>query len=146
MPMRYVYVMSDHQSLEVCTNAVAAFNANDPAAFEALFTPDIKRHDLQGAIDDWQGRENVTGFLNLLRTAMPDLHIEIEDAFDSGDRVAMHLTFSGTHNGELLGVAPSGKSIAFKGVNLYRLEGGKIAETWQMTDWSGALRQIGAAR
>ncbi len=136
--------MTDTDSLEVCKQAVAAFNANNPAAFEALFTPDIKRHDLQRVIDDWEGRDNVTVFLNLLRTAMPDLHIEVEDAFSAGDRVAMHLTFSGTHNGELLGVQPTGKSIAFKGVNLYRLEEGRIAETWQMTDWAGAMRQIGA--
>jgi len=137
--------VTERDSLDVCTRAVAAFNANDPAAFEALFTPDIKRHDLQGVIDDWEGRENVTGFLNLLRTALPDLHIEIEDAFGHEDRVAMHLTFSGTHEGELLGAAPTGKRIVFKGVNLYRLEDGKIAETWQMTDWAGAMRQIGAS-
>ncbi len=137
--------MTTTDSLEVCTRAVAAFNADDPAAFEALFTPDIKRHDLQGVIDDWQGRENVAGFLRLLRTALPDLHIEIEDAFGADNRVAMHLTFSGTHMGELLGASPTGKRIVFKGVNLYRLEDGKIAETWQMTDWAGALRQIDAS-
>jgi steroid delta-isomerase-like uncharacterized protein len=125
--------------------AVAAFNANNPAAFEALFTPDIKRHDLAGVIDDFTGREHVSGFLNLLRTALPDLHIEVEDAFATEDRVAMRLTFSGTHLGDLLGTAPTGKVISFTGVNLYRLEDGRIAETWQLTDWAGALRQAGAS-
>jgi steroid delta-isomerase-like uncharacterized protein len=133
--------MDEDQSLEVCRRAVAAFNANDPSAFEALFTPDITRHDLARVIDDFTGREHVGGFLSLLRTAMPDLRIEIEDAFAQGNRVAMHLSFSGTHQGDLLGVAPTGKRITFSGVNLYRLAGGRIAETWQMTDWAGALRQ-----
>jgi steroid delta-isomerase-like uncharacterized protein len=133
--------MPDDESLDVCRRAVAAFNANDTAAFETLFTPNIKRHDLARVIDDFTGREHVAGFLNLLRTALPDFHIEIEDAFAAGNRVAMRLTFSGTHQGDLLGAAPTGKRISFTGVNLYRLEDGRIAETWQMTDWAGALRQ-----
>ncbi|HLF78814.1 MAG TPA: ester cyclase [Dehalococcoidia bacterium] len=137
--------MSKLPADHVCMRAVAAFNANDPAAFEALFTPGIKRHDLARVIDDFAGREHVSGFLNLLRTALPDLHIEVEDAFATDDRVALRLTFSGTHEGELLGAAPTGKRIAFTGVNLYRLEDGKIAETWQLTDWAGALRQASAS-
>jgi steroid delta-isomerase-like uncharacterized protein len=133
--------VDDEQSLDVCRRAVAAFNANDTAAFESLFTPGIKRHDLARVIDDFEGREHVSGFLGLLRTAFPDLHIEIEDAFASGKRVAMRLTFSGTHLGPLLGAEASGRRISFSGVNLYRLEDGRIAETWQLTDWAGALRQ-----
>lgn len=134
--------MDEKQSLEVCRRAVAAFNANNPSAFEALFTPDIQRHDLARVIDDFEGREHVSGFLGLLRTAMPDLHIEIEDAFAHDNRVAMRLNFHGTHQGDLLGAAPTGKQISFTGMNMYRLEDGRIAETWQLTDWAGALRQV----
>jgi steroid delta-isomerase-like uncharacterized protein len=75
----------------------------------------------------------------------PDVHLEIEDVFatDAG-RAALRLTITGTQDGELLGVPPTGRRVSFTTINLYRIEDGRIAETWQMIDWAGALRQVGA--
>ena len=48
-----------------------------------------------------------------------------------------------THLGEYLGVPPSGKEVEFKGISMYRKEGGRIAESWTVEDELGLMRQIG---
>ena len=56
----------------------------------------------------------------------------------------MHIRIAGTHQGEILGVPPTGKRVAYRSVNLYRMTDGKIAETWQLADIWGFMRQVGA--
>jgi len=135
--------MSAADDIALIRRAVDAFNRNDTSQFAELYAPDIVRHDLANVIDQIEGVSGVAGYLALLRTALPDLHIELSDVFANDEgRVATRLTFTGTHLGELLGVAPTGKKVTFTGVNLYRIEGARMAETWQLTDWAGALKQI----
>src|SRR4051794_10952341 len=137
--------MSSEENVALIRRAVAAFNSNDIASFPSLYAPDIVRHDLAGVIDEVSGHDGVQTYLGILRNAFPDLHIELEDVFANDEgRVATRLTFTGTHLGELLGVAPTGRRVSFSGVNLYRIANGLMAETWQLTDWAGALRQVSA--
>jgi steroid delta-isomerase-like uncharacterized protein len=139
--------MSAADNVAVCVRAVEVFNRNDLAAFDTVYAPGIVRHDVAGVLDAIEGHAGVAGFLNLLRQALPDLQIEVEEAFgsDTGDMVAMRLRFRGTHEGDLLGAPPTGRRISFATMNMYRIADGRIAETWQLTDWAGALRQVGAA-
>jgi len=135
--------MSAADDVALIRRAVDAFNRNDTYQFGELYAPDIVRHDLANVIDRIEGVSGVQGYLGLLRTALPDLQIELSDVFANDEgRVATRLTFTGTHLGELLGVAPTGKKVTFTGVNLYRIADGRMAETWQLTDWAGALRQV----
>jgi steroid delta-isomerase-like uncharacterized protein len=138
--------MSAADNVAICVQAVEVFNRNDLAAFGEVYAPDIVRHDVAGVLDAIEGHEGVAGFLALLRQALPDLHVDVEEAFGSDDNmVAMRLRFSGTHEGDLLGAPPTGRRVSFATMNMYRLVDGRIAETWQLTDWAGALRQVGAA-
>ncbi len=136
--------MSEEQNKDVIRQAIDAMNRGDPAAVGKLVAPGFVRHDLARMVADVRGGEGVTDFLRMLQSAAPDLVMRIEDIFATGDRVALRLTMEGTHQGELLGVAPTGKRIEIGGINIYRFEDGKIAETWQLTDWAGMLRQVGA--
>jgi steroid delta-isomerase-like uncharacterized protein len=138
--------MSAADNVAVCVRAVGVFNRNDTAAFDDVYAPNIVRHDVAGVLDQIEGHAGVAGFLSLLKGALPDLQIEIEEAFGSdNDMVAMRLRFTGTHQGDLLGAPPTGRRVSFATMNMYRIESGRIAETWQLTDWAGALRQVGAA-
>ena len=137
---------SASDNVAVCVRAVEVFNRSDLAAFDSVYAPDIVRHDVAGVLDAIEGHAGVAGFLQLLRQALPDLHVEVEEAFGSdSDMVAMRLRFSGTHQGDLLGAPPTGRHVSFATMNMYRIVEGRIAETWQLTDWAGALRQVGAA-
>jgi len=66
------------------------------------------------------------------------------DIFATEERAAMRITVSGTHQGEFLGTEPTGKKVELNQINLYRFEEGRIAETWQLMDVAGFMRQIGA--
>jgi steroid delta-isomerase-like uncharacterized protein len=79
----------------------------------------------------------------LLR-AYPDLHITIEDMIEEGDKVVFRNTVTGTHQGEHMGIPPTGKSVSYNEVIIVRLAGGRIAETWAVVDVLSQMRQLGA--
>jgi hypothetical protein len=68
-------------------------------------------------------------FGRLIR-AFPDLHIAVEDLIAEGDKVVNRNTVTGTHQGEHMGIPPTGKCIAYNEIFIIRFEGGRIAETW----------------
>ena len=72
-------------------------------------------------------------------TSLPDAHASIEDIFGQGNQVAVRVVVSGTQQGPLLGIPATGRSIHWDGVDMYRLNGGKISEIWAGDDWSAIL-------
>jgi steroid delta-isomerase-like uncharacterized protein len=73
-----------------------------------------------------------------------DGHWDVQEVFSAGDRVVARWTGSGTHRGELMGVAPTGKPIAVDAISVFRVAGGKIAEEWTVWDALGLLQQVDA--
>jgi steroid delta-isomerase-like uncharacterized protein len=78
------------------------------------------------------------------RRGFPDLISTIEDIIAEGDKVVARWRSRATHRGEYMGTPPSGKEVEFTGISFYRIEGGKIAESWTVEDQFGLMRQIGA--
>jgi len=81
--------------------------------------------------------------MSMLLTTFPDLHVSIEDVIGEGDRVVVRFTLRGTHQGELMGIAPTGKQVAMTGISIIRVANGKFLEEWANTDWLGLLQQLG---
>jgi steroid delta-isomerase-like uncharacterized protein len=81
---------------------------------------------------------------NSFLSAFPGMTVTIADIFGVGDRVAARHIFRGTHQGELMGIPPTGKEVTFTGNDIYRFANGKIAEEWSMFDALGLMQQIGA--
>jgi len=79
-----------------------------------------------------------------LHRAFPDLRITTEDLIAEGDKVVARNTVSGTHQGEYMGLPPTGKSITYNEIFIVRFAGGRIAETWGVVDILSQLRQLGA--
>jgi steroid delta-isomerase-like uncharacterized protein len=79
----------------------------------------------------------------LLR-AYPDLHVTVQDLFGEEDRVVVRNTVTGTHQGEYLGVAPTGRSVTYDEMFIVRFADGRIVETWGVVDLLSQLRQLGA--
>jgi steroid delta-isomerase-like uncharacterized protein len=75
---------------------------------------------------------------------IPDLRVTIEELVAEGDRVAVRRSYEGTHQGELLGVPPTGKHVRISGISIFRLAGGKIAEQWEQLDRLALMQQLGA--
>src|ERR671912_934561 len=78
------------------------------------------------------------------RQGFPDVTSTIEDLIAEGDKVVARWRSHATHQGDYLGIAPSGKEVEFTGISLYRIEKDKIAESWTVEDELGLMRQIGA--
>ncbi len=76
--------------------------------------------------------------------AFPDLRVEVGHLLAEGDLVADHVTVSGTHQEEFMGVAATGKRVTFTGTNINRIADGKIAEHWGNFDNLGMMQQLGA--
>ena len=76
---------------------------------DELIAPDFINHEAPPGMD--RGPESMRGLANMLRTAFPDLHFEIEGLVAKGDTVAGRLTMSGTHKGPLMGTPPTGRWI-----------------------------------
>jgi predicted ester cyclase len=83
------------------------------------------------------------GLAGMLRTAFPDLRFEIEELVAEGDVVAGRLTMSGTHEGPLMGIPPTGRAVRQDHMHFVRFEGGKAVEHWGVRDELGMMRQLG---
>ena len=80
----------------------------------------------------------------MMYAGLPDLRWIIEEMISEGDKVAERLTARGTHEGEFMGVAPTGKRVEFQGIVTVRIREGKISENRGMPDMLGLLQQLGA--
>jgi steroid delta-isomerase-like uncharacterized protein len=91
------------------------------------------------------GVAGVKQFFAMFRDAFPDAAVAIDDIVAEGDRVAVATTLTGTHRGELMGLAPTGRQVSVTGIDIVRLGGGKIVEHRGLTDIVGLMRQLSAA-
>jgi steroid delta-isomerase-like uncharacterized protein len=89
-------------------------------------------------------RQGAMAFFMGFLAAFPGIHHSLEDQFAEGDRVATRIVVRGRHQGDFMGMPPSGKEIAIGSINIHRLEGGKIVEQWVNSDALGLLQQLGA--
>jgi predicted ester cyclase len=78
------------------------------------------------------------------RRGFPDVISTIEDLIAEGDMVVARWRSRATHQGDYMGIAATGNEVQFTGISVYRIEGGKIAESWTVEDQFGLMQQIGA--
>jgi hypothetical protein len=79
-----------------------------------------------------------------LHRAFPDLRVTAEDVIAEGDRVVVRNSVTGTHQGEYMGVPPTGRSVTYDEIFIARFSDGRIAETWGVVDVLSQMRQLGA--
>jgi len=90
------------------------------------------------------GREEFKQLLSVYLTAFPDARFTVEDEIAEGEKVTSRYTFRGTHQGELMGMPPTGKQVTVTGIIINRIAGGQSVEGWLNFDALGLLQQIGA--
>lgn len=131
--------------MAVMRKAVQAVNDRDFEALKQYLAPGFVRHDLTSAFPGSEtGSAAAINFLEALMAGIPDVAFEVQDMASDGERAFVRFRFIGTHKGTLMGHPATGKQVDFSGINIYRFEGGQIAEVWQVWDWAGVLQQIGA--
>lgn len=91
------------------------------------------------------GKEGARFFASAIRNAFPDISVkEAEPTLSDGNLEAAHVVMTGTHKGDLMGIAATGKTVEFGGTDIVRVQDGKIAEHWGSTDTMSLMQQIGA--
>jgi steroid delta-isomerase-like uncharacterized protein len=110
---------------------------------DELFAPDYVGHD-PASLEDIRGPEGVKEFASMYRNAFPDVQLSVQEQVAEGDMVATRWIASGTHQGDLMGIAPTGNRVTVAGTSVERIVDGKIEETWDNYDALGMMQQIGA--
>lgn len=115
------------------------WNKQNIAAFEKYFTADFISHypdvDMNG--------EQVIGLCKAYFSAFPDLHITTHDLIAEGDKVVKVWTANSTNKGDFMGIPATGKRMVVKGIEVFRIKDGKIAENWVSMDNLGMMQQLG---
>jgi steroid delta-isomerase-like uncharacterized protein len=118
------------------------FNGRKLELIDNLFTDDYIYHGAAG--QDVRGREGLKQFLTIYFNAFPDLHAEVEDVFGEGDKILSRAMCRGTHQGNLMGMPPTGKQVAIRVICADRLAGQRVAESFELPDLFGMMQQLGA--
>ena len=123
--LRYVEEVWNGHDLEAIDNVVSTDYVNHAAS------TDEYRHGGARQIWEW------------ILTVFPDHHFQVEDAASDGQTVAIRGTMTGTHEGELMGVAPTGRRVGAQQSHWFRVEDGKLVEHWAVRDDLVMMQQLG---
>jgi len=117
------------------------WNRWDKTAFEEILTPEIAFRGSLGQVK--QGYGGIAEYMDFIRAAFPDFTNNIQEIISEGDKAFARLSYTGTHEGEIFGIAPTGKRIAYSGAAVFSFAGEKmIREVWVLGDIYGLLLQL----
>lgn len=134
--------MSKERNKEAQQKFGDAINSGNLEQLRDLVSPNVKEHD--PAPNQGPGAQGYIDFFTMMRNAFPDMKVEVEHLVADEENVAFAYTLTGTHKGDFMGIAGTGKSIEARGMQISRFEDGKLVERWGSSDELGILKQIGA--
>jgi steroid delta-isomerase-like uncharacterized protein len=111
-------------------------------AIDEAFDPDVLIHTPLAV--EATGTAALKEVMARLHRGLPNLHITIEDMIAEDDKVVARNAITGTHGGDYLGLAATGKTVAYNEVVIFRFVDGLIAESWAVVDVFAQLKQLGA--
>ena len=117
------------------------WNKRRAAAIDEMLTDSAVVHGLDPTP---AGNDRFKQFHSAFCNALPDLSVRVEASVAEGDLVAVRWSVAGTHRGDGLGLAPTGKPTRFTGMSFFRVRDGKFVEGWNDFDRLGLFQQIGA--
>jgi predicted ester cyclase len=113
-------------------------NQRNVAALDQFVSPGGVNHTVPPGMP-----QEADQILGLYLKAFPDLKVTVEDLMADGDMVVARVSYSGTHQGTLRGMAPTGKQFTVMGINIFRIANGKLVEHWGLSDRLAVLQQLG---
>ncbi len=116
-------------------------NRKDLSVLERDLSPDYVDHSAMPGTPT--GMTGAKAMLSMIHGAFPDLKATIEDAIAEGDKVVVRKSWTGTHEGEFMGVAPTGKRVSFEGIVIWRIAAGQLVERWASIDRFAIMQQLG---
>ena len=118
-------------------------NAGEIDGFGELLAEDFVEHEDMPGLEP--GKEGVKRLFHLYRAAFPDLRMEVQDVLVSGDKAVARVRATGTHQGEFLGMAATGRSVDVQLIDITRFgDDGLAREHWGVFDALALMQQLGA--
>jgi steroid delta-isomerase-like uncharacterized protein len=121
-----------------------AWNKGDLNALSRVLSDKYVLHDPTGLQSP--NRDGSAALITAFRAGLPDLRVTVDLQLGEGDKVVNRWTVRGTHRGQLLGVAGSGRRVAVTGVSIQRFADGLVAEEWQLWEQLSFYEQVGALK
>ncbi len=119
-----------------------AFSDKNPSLLDAAVTLDWQ--DIPLAPGQGTGSKGMKPVMQMLFTAFPDLQIVVDEVIAQPDRAGVRARMVATHQGEIFGLQPTGKSVSIALHEFHHFDCDRITHTWHLEDWFGMLHQIGA--
>jgi len=119
-------------------------NKGNFGALDRIVASDYTYHE--PTLGEVRGRDGYKALVTMYRNAFPDVVLTIDEQIAEGDTVVTRWTGRGTHQGELMGVAPTGKRVTVQGIIVSRFIGGKLVEDIEHYDVYGMMRQLGVVK
>ncbi|HEX8860284.1 MAG TPA: ester cyclase [Actinomycetes bacterium] len=127
----------DHRQLAEAY--LAMLNQHDPNAVDRFVAVDYINHN--PFVPD--GREANRAFWAGFFAAFPDLQAAMEDLVVAGDRVVGRFVYRGTHTGPFFGIAPTGRPIEMRSIDIWRVREGEFVEHWDELNMLEVMQQLG---
>jgi steroid delta-isomerase-like uncharacterized protein len=118
-------------------------NTGNYGLFRDVVASDCVDHD--PAPGQVPGPDGYRSLFADMRRAFPDLKVELAELVADEEAVAFAYTLTGTQGGPLMGIAPTGKKVNIRGLQISKFRDGKMVERWGSSDQLGMLQQIGAS-
>jgi steroid delta-isomerase-like uncharacterized protein len=130
------------ENREIVSRAISeVLSDGNFAALADLYAEEFEEHG--GASGDLRGRAEFRAWIEQIHAGFPDFEAVEEFSICEGDLVASRVTYTGTHDGEFLGIPATGAPAETTGITINRVRDGKIVESWPETDMLRVLRQVG---
>jgi steroid delta-isomerase-like uncharacterized protein len=137
------WIMSDQNKALARRGIEEVFNQGKLNVVDELVASNATYHDANVPGGKFTGPEGVKQFVQIYRTAFPDLKITIEDQVAEGDKVVTRWSATGTHKGDLMSIPATNKPATVTGTDIERYQNGKVVESWASYDMFGMLQQLG---
>jgi steroid delta-isomerase-like uncharacterized protein len=130
--------MSAEQNKDIVRSFFEIYNTHDYGIASACLASDYVDHSLPQV----RSRNDAIAILKTTHQSFPDIRVEIEDLISEGDQVVFRGRFTATHLGEFMGRPATGNRIAFEAIEIFKIKGGEITESWGYWPSADILRQI----
>jgi steroid delta-isomerase-like uncharacterized protein len=135
--------MSTEQNKALVNRLVEeVLNQHDLSVLDEIVSLDFVEHEaLPPGVPS--GREGSIALFSMLLNAFPDFYATVEHLIAEGDQVVLHMTWTGTQEGEFMGIPPTGNRISIGVIDIIRVADGMLVEHWGVMDQATMMQQLG---
>jgi predicted ester cyclase len=135
--------MDKEQAKALVEEIYEVFNSRDLDRLDSLFDPGYEDYSVGLPFPAPFDLQTLKDLLNMYFTAFPDAKFSISDVISDGDKLAWQDRFTGTHQGELMGIPATGSKVDIPGMSMGEIRNGKAYRHWSVTDNMGMMQQLG---